>query len=62
MPNPADAKVGKPDISEGTLDTSVPEPTVSAGPVLESESGVDLAKLVQNLHRTWLHGLGSLLA
>ena len=45
MPNTADAKVGKPDISEGTLDTTEPEPTVSAGPVLESESGVDLANI-----------------
>ena len=45
MPNTADAKVGKPDISEGSLDTSEPEPTVSAGPVLESESGVDLANI-----------------
>ena len=31
--------------SEGTLDTKEPEPTVSTGPVLESESSVDLANI-----------------
>ena len=47
MPYTAGAKVGEPAISEGTLDTKEPEPTVSVGPVLESESseGVDLANM-----------------
>ena len=42
-----DSKVGEPDIAEGTLDTKEPEPTVSVGPVLESESseGVDMANM-----------------